>query len=139
MAYHYLDYEQLHAFCAAAFRSYGFDEKTSGEITDILLAADLNGIESHGVQRMVRYDYEIACGMVDMNAKPEVVFETPISAVIDAHNGMGQVVSRMAMQLAIEKAKKNAEPKTLKEYNGIYFDQLQPLFTEYTKMYTRLF
>ena len=40
---------------------------------------------------------------------------------------------------AIERAKKNAEPKVLKEYNGIYFDQLQPLFTEYTKMYTRLF
>ena len=58
MAYHYLDYQQLHAFCSAAFRSYGFDEKTSGEITNILLAADLNGIESHGVQRMVRYDYE---------------------------------------------------------------------------------
>ena len=106
MAYHYLDYEQLHAFCSAAFRSYGFDEKDSGEITDILLAADLNGIESHGVQRMVRYDYEISSGMVDMSGKPEVVFETPISAVIDAHNGMGQVVSRMAMQMAIDKAKK---------------------------------
>ena len=76
------------------------------QITDVLLAADLSGIESHGVQRMVRYDYEIACGMVDMNSKPEIVFETPISAVIDAHNGMGQVVGRMAMQIAIEKAKK---------------------------------
>ena len=106
MAYHYLDYAQLHAFCSAAFRSYGFDETQSREITDILLAADLNGIESHGVQRMVRYDYEISSGMVDMGSKPEVVFETPISAVIDAHNGMGQVVSRMAMQMAIEKAKK---------------------------------
>ena len=106
MAYHYLDYEQLHKFCAAAFRSYGFDEKDAGEITDILLAADLNGIESHGVQRMVRYDYEIASGMVDMSSKPEIVYETPMSAVIDAHNGMGQVVGRMAMQIAIEKAKK---------------------------------
>ena len=94
MAYHYLDYTQLHAFCSAAFRSYGFDEKQSGEITDILLAADLNGIESHGVQRMVRYDYEIACGMVDMNAEPKIVHETPVSAVIDACNCMGQVVSR---------------------------------------------
>ena len=40
---------------------------------------------------------------------------------------------------AIERAKKNAEPKVLKEYNGLFFDQLQPLFTEYAKMYTRLF
>ena len=70
MAYHYLDYEQLHAFCSAAFRSYGFDETNSREITDILLAADLNGIESHGVQRMVRYDKEISSGMVDMSTEP---------------------------------------------------------------------
>ena len=105
MAYHYLDYEQLHAFCSAAFRSYGFDEKNSREITDVLLAADLNGIESHGVQRMVRYDYEISCGMVDMQSAPKIVHETPISAVIDACNGMGQVVGRMAMKMAIEKAK----------------------------------
>lgn len=106
MAYHYLDYEQLHTFCSAAFRSYGFDEATSREITDILLAADLNGIESHGVQRMVRYDKEISSGMVDMTTEPKIVHETPISAVIDACNGMGQVVGRMAMKMAIEKAKK---------------------------------
>ena len=106
MAYHYLDYEQLHAFCRAAFRSYGFDEAQSAGITDILLAADLNGIESHGVQRMVRYDHEISCGMVDVNAEAKIVHETPISAVIDACNGMGQVMGRMAMQMAIDKAKR---------------------------------
>lgn len=105
MAYHHLDYAQLHAFCCAAFRSYGFDEVQSVDITDVLLAADLNGTESHGVQRMVRYDYEISCGMVDVHAKPQIVHETPISAVIDAHNGMGQVVGKMAMRMAIEKAK----------------------------------
>ena len=106
MAYHYLDYEQLHAFCTAAFRSYGFDEACSAEIADVLLAADLNGTESHGVQRMVRYDAEISSGMVDVAAQPEIVHETPISAVIDAHNGMGQVVGRMAMRMAIDKAKR---------------------------------
>ncbi|MBQ2948711.1 MAG: Ldh family oxidoreductase [Clostridia bacterium] len=106
MAYHHLDYAQLHAFCSAAFRSYGFDETNAKEITDILLAADLNGIESHGVQRMVRYDYEISSGMVDIHAEPKIVHETPMSAVIDACNGMGQVVGRMAMRMAIEKAKR---------------------------------
>lgn len=105
MSYRYLDYTQLHAFCTAAFRSYGFSEQNSIEIADILLAADLNGTESHGVQRMVRYDYEITSGMVDVNAQPEVVLETPVSAVIDAHNAMGQLVSRAAMRMAMDKAK----------------------------------
>ena len=104
--YTYLNYEQLHAFCCAAFCSYGFSAEDSRGITDILLAADLNGIESHGVQRMVRYDTEISTGMVDVHAQAEIVHETPMSAVIDAHNGMGQVVGRQAMELAIEKAKR---------------------------------
>ena len=43
--------------------------------------------------------------MIKIDAKPEVVFETPISAVIDAHDAMGQLVSHKAMEMAIEKAK----------------------------------
>lgn len=42
-------------------------------------------------------------------------------------------------QIRIKVAEKKAEPKMLKEYSGIYSDQLQELFTEYTKMYTKLF
>lgn len=38
----------------------------------------------------------------------------------------------------LKKAQKRAEPRVLKEYKGVYFDQLQELFTGYTKLYTRL-
>jgi LDH2 family malate/lactate/ureidoglycolate dehydrogenase len=68
------------------------------------LTADLYGIESHGMQRMVRYHKGIEKGTIHPQAKPEVVFETPISAVIDGHSGMGQLISHFAMQKAIEKA-----------------------------------
>ena len=105
MAYVNLNYEELERFCRSVFRGYGFSEQESREITQVVLAADLNGIESHGVQRMVRYAHEINSGMVDVHAKPETVYETPVSAVIDAHNAMGQVVGQQAMRLAIEKAK----------------------------------
>lgn len=106
MQYHYLDYKQTVRFCESVFKAYGFSDQESSEIVDVLLTADLNGTESHGVQRMVRYANEINSGMVDVHAKPEIVHETPISALIDAHNGMGQVVGQHAMRLAIEKAKK---------------------------------
>ena len=43
--------------------------------------------------------------MIDVHAKPEVVFETPVPAVIDAHEAMGQLVSHQAMEMAIAKAK----------------------------------
>ena len=58
------------------------------------------------MQRMVRYHKGIEKGTIHPQAKPEVVFETPISAVIDGHNGMGQLISVYAMKKAIEKAKK---------------------------------
>jgi len=105
MQYRYLDYDELLAFCEAVFESYGFTGEESQKIADVVLAADLNGIESHGVQRMVRYDFEVTSGLVRVDAKPEVVFETPMSMVIDAHCGMGQLVGRQAMETAIAKAK----------------------------------
>ena len=57
------------------------------------------------MQRISRYHKGIEKGMIKVEAKPEVVFETPVSAVIDGHDGMGQIISHKAMQTAIEKAK----------------------------------
>ena len=105
MAYQYWNYETLHRLCMDAFTKFGFSEQEADIIQDVLLTSDLYGIESHGMQRMVRYHKCIEKGMIKIDAKPEVVFETPISAVIDAHDGMGQVVSHRAMEMAIEKAK----------------------------------
>ena len=105
MAYQHWSYDTLHRLCMEAFQKFGFTEAEADIIQDVLLTADLYGIESHGMQRMVRYHKCIEKGMIDVHAKPEVVFETPISAVIDAHEAMGQLVSHKAMEMAIEKAK----------------------------------
>ena len=107
MAYQYWSYETLRRFCMEAFQKFGFTEAEANIIQDVLLTSDLFGIESHGMQRMVRYHKCIEKGMIKIDAQPEVVFDTPISAVIDAHDAMGQLVSYRAMELAIEKAKKS--------------------------------
>ena len=104
MGYKKVPYDDLRAFCLRLFMAYGFAERDSGLISDVLLQADLNGIESHGVQRLVRYHREIASGMVDVRARPVTVFETPLSAVIDAKDMMGQLAAHHAMTLAIAKA-----------------------------------
>ncbi len=105
MGYVKWDFETLDGFCHDVFRAFGFDEDQTGIIKDVLLTADLFGIESHGMQRMVRYHKGIEKGTIHPKAEPEVVFETPISAVIDGHNGMGQLIGHFAMRKAIEKAK----------------------------------
>ena len=107
MQYHHVNYEALRAFCVKVFQGYGFNEEQSGQISDVLLAADLSGIESHGIQRLIRYHKEITSGMVKLEAKPEIVFETPLSAVIEGNDCMGQILGVQAMQLAIDKAKKS--------------------------------
>ena len=107
MQYHHVEYGKLHEFCIKVFQGYGFNEEEAGQITDVLLAADLSGIESHGIQRLIRYHKEITGGMVKLGAKPEIVFETPLSAVIEGNDAMGQTLGVQAMQLAIDKAKKS--------------------------------
>ncbi|MCI1722941.1 MAG: Ldh family oxidoreductase [Lachnospiraceae bacterium] len=107
MGYVKWSYDLLHDFCMDVFQKFGFTEKEADIIQDVLLSADLDGIESHGMQRMVRYHKCIQNGMIHIDAKPEVIFETPVTAVIDGHAGMGQLIGHTAMEMAIEKAKNN--------------------------------
>lgn len=105
MSYVNYSVEKLSIFCLEAFNKLGFNEKDSKTITDVLLLADLYGIESHGVQRLMRYYNAIKKNSINVNAVPEIVFETPVSAVIDGHSGMGQLIANFANNMAIKKAK----------------------------------
>ncbi len=107
MAYFTFKYEALKDFSQEVFEKMGYTKDEAAIITDVLLTSDLYGIESHGMQRMVRYYKSIKNGKLIMGAEKEIVHETPISAVIDGHNGTGQLLAHYAMTLAIEKAKKS--------------------------------
>ena len=102
-----IDAAALRAFTEAAFKAYGFVPEEAAQITDVLMAADLCGVDTHGSQRLEMYRQHINGGFVRIGAKPETVFETPMSAVVDGHAAMGQLVSRYAMQIAIDKAKQS--------------------------------
>ena len=52
MGYVTWSYDILNQFCKDVFQAFGFSEEESNEIKDVLLTADLYGIESHGLQRM---------------------------------------------------------------------------------------
>jgi LDH2 family malate/lactate/ureidoglycolate dehydrogenase len=103
--YRHIETKKVRAYSEALFQTYGFTADESRIITDVLIRADLYGIESHGIQRLIRYHEEIESGMVDVQAQPETIHETGISALIDARQAMGQLASVAAMRLAIAKAK----------------------------------
>ena len=100
-----ISYEKLHTYCEWIFEKYGFSEEDSRKTADVLLQADLFGIESHGISRIQKYINLIEQGILHVDAKPEMIKETPISAVIDAHSSIGQPQAVKAMELAIKKAK----------------------------------
>lgn len=105
MAHVKIKVDAMTAFCLDVFQKFGFTAEESKIITDVLMLSDIYGIESHGAQRLVRYHKGISSGMIKVDAKPEIVFETPVSAVIDGHEGMGQLIGHFGMELAIKKAK----------------------------------
>ena len=107
MPYTYLPGPALRRYCEKLFESCGFPAGQSRDIVDVLLTADYYGIESHGVQRMIRYYEAVEEGSIDPAAGYEIVHSTPISAVIDAPRTMGQVMGIIGMNMAIEMAKKS--------------------------------
>ena len=105
MAYHRLPEPQIRAFCESVMQKHGFNDKQSRDITDVILTADLQGLESHGVQRLIRYHNGMKSGTIKADVQPEVIHETPLSVALDAHSCMGHIASVEAMERAIEKAK----------------------------------
>lgn len=107
MGYVNLDVNATRRYCEDIFKKKGFSEEHSADIVDVLLTADLYGIESHGIQRLIRYHLAMEEGSILPDVKPEIVFQTPVSVVMDAPKSMGQVVSKMGMNMAIDMAKKH--------------------------------
>jgi LDH2 family malate/lactate/ureidoglycolate dehydrogenase len=99
-----VDYESLKNFVAAVLSSYNVPEKDSWIVADVLVTADLMGIESHGVQRLKRYTTGIQVGSVNPKANVRVLRETASTALIDGDSGLGQVVAYNAMEVAVKKA-----------------------------------
>ncbi len=74
---------------------------------DVLMEADKRGIESHGINRLKPIYFDrIRDGILFPVTEFQVVREGPTTAVVDGHNGMGMVIARKAMDMAIEKAAK---------------------------------
>lgn len=101
-----MDAASLRALMERIFAAEGFGREDAAQIADVLMQADLFGIESHGAQRMMYYHHNIQSGSVAVGARPEVMRETPVSALIDGHFAMGQVTAAHAMHIAIDKAKR---------------------------------
>lgn len=101
-----VDWQTITNFVVDAFVGYGVPKKDAEICADVLLLSDKRGIESHGVNRFKPvYLDRIKAGIQKAQTNIEIIKETPTTAVIDGHHGMGQVIGHTAMSMAIKKAK----------------------------------
>lgn len=101
-----VDWQTITNFVVDAFVGYGVPKKDAEICADVLLLSDKRGIESHGVNRFKPvYLDRIKAGIQKAKTQIEIIKETPTTAVLDGHHGMGQVIGHRAMSMAIKKAK----------------------------------
>jgi len=97
--------QTIESFIAAIFRATGAEPAVAAEVAHHLVDAELCGHESHGILRAARYVRAAEGGVLQPAARPIVVRERTIAAVIDAQRSFGIVSTRFALEWALEAAR----------------------------------
>ncbi len=101
-----VDFNTLENFMIDTFIGIGVPENDARICADVLITSDKRGIDSHGINRLKHIYYDrIKMGIQSPVTNFEIIKEGPTTAVIDGHNGMGMVIAKKSMKMAIEKAK----------------------------------
>lgn len=106
---YWMPFDTLEAFMVDVFRNIGVPDEDARICAEVLIGADKRGIDSHGVGRLkpIYYDRIVKAGMQNPVTEFEVVRDCKATAVVDGHNGMGMVIGRRCMQMAIDKAREH--------------------------------
>lgn len=102
----FVPWDMIHGFMTEVFKAEGVPDGDAEICADVLVESDKRGIESHGCNRFKPiYIDRIDAGILNPVTDFEVLRDTMTTAVVDGHNGMGMVIAKKAMEMAIEKAK----------------------------------
>src|SRR5690606_7787717 len=99
-----VDADALKAFTTEVFIRAGMPPEDAAIEAEVLVWANLRGIDSHGVLRIPWYLDNVDKGWMHPRPKVQISKETPAVLYIEADRAFGPVVTTMAMNRAIEKA-----------------------------------
>lgn len=99
--------ERLRAQVTAVLEAWGMEPDAVRQAAEVMVETDLAGIDSHGVAVLKMYEDLKALGSLNLRPRPKVLREGPVTALIDADNGLGHPAAIRGMELAIAKAKAN--------------------------------
>jgi L-2-hydroxycarboxylate dehydrogenase (NAD+) len=94
----------LRRFSARVFAWYGVPDEDAALAAEVLSAADLRGIDTHGVARLGQYTEMLALGRINPRPRIRIVREAAAAASVDGDNGLGLVVGPRANRIAMDKA-----------------------------------
>ena len=98
-------WEPLQAFTKEVFTKVGLPPEDAAIEAEVLVWANLRGVDSHGVLRVHWYVELVDKGQMNPRPKIQVLKETPATVLIDADHAFGPVVTTVAMRRVVEKAK----------------------------------
>ncbi len=96
--------KELQDITKKIFLKYGVTEEAAEAIADVLVHANLRGVDSHGVLRVEHYIKRIQSGGINPAAQPRVTETSASTSVLDGDNGFGHYISKSAMDIAIKQA-----------------------------------
>lgn len=92
--------EDMRAAVEAIFQAMGMLEADAQQAADVLLYADIRGIESHGVSNMMRaYVFGFREGRINPKPEPQIIHGAPAVATLDSDRGHGLVIGPQAMDI----------------------------------------
>jgi LDH2 family malate/lactate/ureidoglycolate dehydrogenase len=97
----------LHRFCVAALHALDVPPAHAGRVADCLVAANLHGVDTHGMARLPTYLRRLAQGAINAQGVPRVVREFAAVAVVDGDNALGPVAGYAGMQEAMARARRH--------------------------------
>ena len=96
---------QLEEFTASVMRALGLPLEDAATVAALMVDADMQGSDGHGVIRLAPYAKRILAGGINLNPDIKVIQERTAMALVDGDNGMGHLVMKKATELAIHKAR----------------------------------
>src|SRR6266700_8007455 len=98
-------HEDLHTFCVQLLAAAGLPAAKSAFAVEPLVAANLRGVDSHGVQLLLYYLEQLQRGDVDPRTDGRVISESGACLLYDGQNGMGQTVAAICCDHAARLAR----------------------------------
>lgn len=104
---HLINPQAVEQYVKEVFIAAGLNEEESAETAGHLITANLRGVDSHGLQRVSTYVERLNRGLIAGNVTIHVERDTPVSALVNGNNGIGQYIAKQALELGMIKARQN--------------------------------